>query len=202
MKLPQIRLHTAVLVAAGLASLLVGGGALAAQTNGSPERFTAFAVNPNAGSPVASAATVEMVVTRWSSDAERDRLMKVLFDKGPEKLLDVLQDTPKVGYIRTTTSLGWDLHYARRVALPDGGEQITLVTDRPVSFYEAANQPRTIDYPFTLIELRLTPNGKGEGKMSAATKITVDKENNTVVLENWDEQPVLLQNVKRQAPEA
>src|SRR5262249_18016439 len=147
--------------------------------------FTALAANLNARSPVASATTVEIAVTRWSSDAERDRLINVLFDRGPDKLLEVLQDIPRVGFIRSATSLGWDLHFARRVRRPDGGEQVTVMTDRPISFYEASTQARTIDYPFTLIELRLGADGKGEGKMSLAAKIVADKESKTIVLENW-----------------
>jgi hypothetical protein len=188
----------AALVAILLASWAFMPKTTAAQTNGTPERFTALAANPNASSPVRAARTVEIVVARWSSDAERDRLMTVLFEKGADKLLDVLQDTPKVGYIRTPGSLAWELHYARRTDLPDGGEQVTLVTDRPISFYEASTQARTMDYPFTLIDLRLKSDGTGEGKMSLATKITADRESRTIELENWDAQPVLLQGVKRE----
>ena len=58
------------------------------------------------------------------------------------------------------------------------------------------NQPRSIDYPFTVIELRLNRDGEGEGKMSIATKITVDKDSNMITLENYDIQPVMLTNVK------
>ena len=82
--------------------------------------------------------------------------------------------------------------------LPDGGERVVLVTDRRIGFWEAANQPRSIDYPFTVIELRLNRDGEGEGKMSIATKIIADKENNIVTLENFETQPVRLTNVKRE----
>src|SRR4029079_1163272 len=74
-----------------------------AQTNGEPERFTAVAINM--GSPGrAGANQVEIVVNRWSTEAERSRLLQALFDKGPEKLLDTLVDVPRVGYFRTPTS--------------------------------------------------------------------------------------------------
>ena len=43
----------------------------------------------------------------------------------------------------------------------------------------------------------MSRDGEGEGKMSVATKIIPDKENNIVTLENYDLQPVLLTNVKR-----
>jgi hypothetical protein len=125
-------------------------------------------------------------------------LMSVLMDKGADKLLDVLQDMPRMGYFRAPGNLGWDIHFARKLPLPDGGERVVLVTDRRIGFWEAANQPRSIDYPFTVIELRLNRDGEGEGKMSLATKIIPDKENKIVTLENYETQPVLLTNVKRE----
>jgi hypothetical protein len=50
-----------------------------------------------------------------------------------------------------------------------------LITDRRIGFWEAANQPRSIDYPFTFIDIRLNRDGEGEGKMSLATKVIYDK---------------------------
>jgi hypothetical protein len=183
------------------AALALSLGALSAraieQTNGTPERFTAMAVNmSNVGRT--GAGMIEIVVDRWSTNAERDRLIKTLLEQGPEKLLETLQDMKKVGYMRTPNSLGYDLHYARKTPLPDGGERVVLATDRRIGFWEAANQPRSIDYPFTIVELHINANGEGEGKLSLATKIMVDKDSNTIVLEDYANQPVLLQSVKRE----
>ncbi len=75
----------------GLVALFVAVPAM--QT---PERYTALAVNM--GSPVRwTSLTVEMVVNRWSSDAERNRLVSILLAKGPDKLLGALHDMPRVG---------------------------------------------------------------------------------------------------------
>jgi hypothetical protein len=142
---------------------------------------------------------VEMVVERWSTDAERDQLIKALLEKGPEKLLETLQKMPRAGYIRTPNSLGYDLRYARKMPLDEGGEHIVMATDRYISFWEAVNRPRTIDYPFTLIEMRLGPDGVGEGRMSLFTKIVYEKKKNQIVLENYASQPVLLTQVRREA---
>jgi len=171
-----------------------------AQTHGVRERYTAFAVNMDS-SPVArqGAGTVELVVERWSTDAERDRLMKALVEKGPEKLLDTLQSLPRAGYIRTPHSIGYDLHYARKEPMDEGGERVVIATDRYISFWEATNRPRTIDYPFTVIEMRINRDGVGEGKMSLATKITPSNDKKQIELENYGTQPVLLQNIKREA---
>jgi hypothetical protein len=160
------------------------------------EKYSAFAVNM--GTPGRTgAAIVEIGVERWSSTAERDRLVQVLVDRGPEKLLDSLRELPRVGYIRTPDSIGYDLHFARKMPGEDGGEDIVLATDRPIRFWEAVNRPRTIDYPFTYIQMHINPDGEGEGKMSVATKITFDKKKNEVVLENFSSEPVRLTTVKK-----
>ena len=163
---------------------------------GAGERFTATAINM--GTRRTTVDRVEIVVTQWSPSAQRDRLIGVLFEKGPDTLLDVLKDLPKVGYFRTPESLAYDLRYAQRTPLPDRGERVVLATDRYVQFWEVAGGSRTTDYPFTLIELRLGGDGRGEGKMSIATKISVDKKNNTIELENWGLQPVQLEDVRRE----
>jgi hypothetical protein len=201
---PRLVLSLSFVMAAFIASGHVQGSAAQSKgpltgpgTQGPPERFTAFAINM--GAPGRAGATnVEIAVNRWSPDADRDRLMTVLLEKGPEKMLGTLQKMPRMGYIRTPNSIGYDLHFTRRAPLPDGGERITLLTDRYISFWEASRQPRSIDYPFTLIEMHLNADGEGEGKMSIATKITADKENGMIVLENYATQPVLLNNVRRE----
>jgi len=162
------------------------------------DRFSAFAVD--LGSPGrAASGQVEFVIERYSSDAERDRLLAVLRDEGPEKLLSALQKLPRVGYFRTPNSIGYDIKFARKNPGEDGGEVITLATDRYINFWEAANRPRTIDYPFTVVEVHIGKDGMGEGKMSLATKVTFDKKNNTIVLENFKSQPAVLTKVRRES---
>ena len=183
-------------VTALVGAVCLAGPAVSGQTIGAPERFTALAVNMGSPGP-AGASTVEMAVERWTSDADRERLMNILMEQGPEKLLDALQKMPRVGYIRTPNSIGYDLHFAHKTPLPDGGERVVLATDRYITFWEAANRPRSVDYPFTVIELHINSNGEGEGKMSLATKVMADPKTKTIVLENYATQPVLLQSVRR-----
>jgi len=159
------------------------------------EKFTGFAINTNSGP---STATVDFTVTRWSTDAERSQLLAIIKEnKDPtDKLLRALQKLPKVGYIRTPDRLAWDLHYARQSPLDEGGRQIVLATDRPIGFWEARNQPRSYDYPFTIVQVHLDRNDTGSGKILAGTKIYIDKKNN-LVLENFAQQPVRFNEIKR-----
>lgn len=191
---PSIHVRMGLLVCSiGAASLLALAPARAQQ----PERFVANAVSIAYPGPT-GAAIIQIDVTRWSTEAERDRLVNVLAQKGPEQLLDALRDLPRAGTIRTPGNLGYDLRYARKTPLEEGGEQIVIATDRPIGFWEAVNRPRTIDYPFTLIEIRLDNEGVGEGKLSLATKIVYDQRRGQIVLENYSSQPVMLTKVRRE----
>jgi len=179
-------------VFAAIFALMLPGQA----ANVGPEHFTAFAVDTSNTAPSgANTTTVDLVINRWSSDADRDRLIKVLQDKGQDALLSALQSMPVVGYIRTPWSVRYDLHFARQQPKPDGGRTIVLATDRYISGWEATNRPRTIEYPFTLIQLDLDKSDHGVGKMSVATKITANDE--TIELENFSNQPVQLNEVKK-----
>src|SRR5215212_3834832 len=73
-----------------------------AQSNAPAEDFNAIAmVNDNFTS---GAGRVEMRINRWSTNAERDQLVKALVDKGPDELLTRLQKTRAVGTIKTPDS--------------------------------------------------------------------------------------------------
>jgi hypothetical protein len=181
-----------VSAAIGLAAALLPSTGIAQNVK---EQFTGFAINMNSGPRT---ATVDFTIERWSTDAEREQLLAILKEsKDPnDKLLTALQKMPRVGFIRTSQSLGWDLHYAHESPLPEGGRRIVLATDRPIGFREARNQPRSFDYHFTIVEVHLDKDNRGSGKILAGTKIYVDK-NNNVVLENYGQQPIRFNEIKK-----
>ena len=157
-------MHVKRLVHTIIAMSALSAATLAAQTNFPPEEFQAVAmVNDNFSS---GAGQVTIRIDRWSSTADRDRLVNTLVQKGADKLLDALQDMKAVGIIKTPDSLGYDLHYAHQAPGEDGGRDIVIATDRPIGFWEASHQPRTIDYPFTVIQMHIDKDGKGTGTMS------------------------------------
>lgn len=184
-------MHTRLGVAAVMALALVSS-AVAAQTHGEKETFTAVAiVNNNVAS---GAGTVLISIDRWSTDAERTTLVATLREKGPKALLEVLQDMRPVGRIRTPDSLGYDLRYAQQTPGEDGGRRIVIATDRPIGFWEAVERPRTIDYPFTVIQMEMGRDGKGKGTLSVATKILANGD--VIQLENFATAPVMLTEIR------
>jgi hypothetical protein len=194
-------------------TLLLGGVVLAlgllpatagAQTNDEKIEISAFAINMSTIGTGAN-AMVDITVDRWSTAEEREHLITTMLENGPDALLRALQSAPVKGRFRVPgkqgpdpyqLGLGHDLRYAWQTPLPEGGRRIVIITDRYIGMREARTQPRTIDYPFTLFEIRVNKDGEGEGKMAVATKITFDKKANQVELENYSSEPVRLNSVK------
>jgi hypothetical protein len=184
--------------------LLQPAGATPAQANNEKLEITAFAVNMSNIATGAN-AVVDITVNSWSTPEERERLITTMVEKGPDALLRELQKAPVKGRFRIPSAkppdphhlgLGLDLRYAWQTSLPDGGRRIVLATDRYIGFQEARNQARTMDYPFTLMEIRVDKNGRGEGKMAVATKIDFDKKKQQIELENYGTEPVRLNNLQ------
>jgi hypothetical protein len=174
------------------------------QGSGEKLEITAFAVNMSNIATGAN-AVVQIDVNSWSTPEERQKLITVMLEKGPDALLRELQRMPSRGRFRIPglqgpdphqLRLGHDLRYTWETPEPDGGRKIVIATDRYIGFAEARNQPRSIDYPFTLFEMRFDKAGKGEGKMAVATQIAFDKKKQVIELENYSSEPVRLQNLK------
>jgi hypothetical protein len=163
----------------------------------------AFAINMSNIATGAN-ARVDIRIDSWSTPEEREQLIVTMLEKGSDALLKALQKSSVKGRFRIPTarppdphhlSLGLDIRYAWQVPLPDGGKRIVLAMDRYIGFGEARNQPRSIDYPFTLLQIHVDAAGKGEGKMAVATKISFDKEKKQIELENYASEPVRLNNL-------
>lgn len=105
-----------------------------------------------------------------------------------------LQKTKPVGRIFTPGSVGNDLRFAYQVPLATGGRRIIIGTDRRMSFYEASRRPRSADFPFTVLEMRVDENGRGQGKLIVASKVMAMGE--TIELENYTTTPVRLMQVR------
>jgi hypothetical protein len=159
------------------------------------EAFTAVALSAGGPRTRPVATNLESVIDRSSTESERRRMFQAI-EKGQDAALETLRDLRPVGWIRTPGQLRWDLHYAHRIRDEDGDRRIFIATDRPIGIWEAINRPRTIDYPFTFIELRLNAHGVGEGKLSRATRIISSGDGSYVQLENYAAQPVELTEVR------
>jgi hypothetical protein len=188
--------HSRVLRVA-LLLLAIGGGQIAPRASAADRavlRLRAFAVNMSGVGP-ATAGVLDVAIERWSTDEERDRLHTALVQGGQQSLLSALQKLKRAGYIRSPNDIGWPIHYARQSPTPDGGRRIVLATDRPMGFWEIMNRPRSAEYEFTLAEIRVGKDGKGEGKVVTPAKVTWNRERGAIEITNYGTEPVRLTQV-------
>jgi hypothetical protein len=142
----------------------------------------------------ARAGSVDFVIERWSTESERQGLRDALIERGSDRLLSALHEMkPRAGYIRGDGGRGWDIQYGREeTRASTGSRRIVFATDRPMSMWELINRPRSSAYEFTFGEIRIGVDGKGEGKLATAAKVSFNKDNQVVEIENYSNEPVRL----------
>lgn len=191
-------LRRRIAVSASIALILVALASadvpLFGQSNGSPERFRAFAVDLT-DPGYSRSGFIDIVVNRWPAKTEQEQLLGTL-DRGQDAFVKALMKNRRVGYIQTPDSIGWDLQYVQVVPGEDGGRKITLMTERPIGFWETVNRPPSIDFPLLWIELRIDKEGQGEGTMFLAARVSGSLKHRFMVMENFTMQPVRLMNVR------
>jgi len=200
-------------VAAYVAALALAAAAIAVPTGQSSTApnatdkvvITGWALNM---SNIATGAnqTIRININAWSSPSQRQHLIDTFLEKKQDGLLRELEKQPEVGrfnfpgYLGPDPNgvmrLGTDIRYAMSFAAPDGGRRIVIITPRIIGFSETANQPRRVDYPFTMFEMRFNKEGKGEGRMAYETQISFDKKKNQIELEYYSTEPVRLNNLE------
>lgn len=174
-------------------ALLAASVSVSAAEDEAVLRLHAYTLDLNSG---ARTDSIDIVIERWSTPEEVKNLRAVFIETGADKLLPALQKiSPRCGYVRRSTGLAWDIYYAREIPQADGGRQIILATDRPVSVWEARESGRSMDYRFSLAEIHLDADGKGTGKAIPGAKLTYDADSKTLEIENWDREPVRLTQV-------
>ena len=117
-----------------------------------------------------------------------------------------MREAPTIGYLWSSEAAGYALRYAGRVALPDGSDRIILITDRRLGqangLWRALNQgaptqQEQAPYDFSVVELRVSAKGTGEGKLSLGEKVAPDGAAGIVTLTNYDSVPVVFTGLKR-----
>ncbi len=191
--------HTALCMVSSRAAVALALAALtpSLEAQEAPVTFRAAAVNT---SDVGRRGMdmIEITIERWSSEDEIAKLRDALVEKGggDPLLQELTKVRPRVGYIRRQGGgLGWDLQFARRTDLPGGGHRVVFATDRPMSFTERSTNPRSADYEFLFGEIRIGPDGKGEGKVVPMARIEYDEQSRSIQIENYATEPVRLTQV-------
>lgn len=179
-----------------LAIVVAAAIAAPAASAAAAERFT-FA-RPAAPESTVDPKTgrLDLVIDQWATDADRDQVLAALAEDGPERLLDAFRSVARVGTLYWPGGLEYTVRYARQAPRPDGGSDVVLVVDRPVwTWWDTGSGSPAGQY--TVVHLRLSQAGTGEGRISRAFQVRRD-DTLGVTLADDAQAPVMLTDVRRE----
>jgi hypothetical protein len=195
---PNRVLWTLIVTCAVVALMLaLMSDALAAGPRKVVDTFTAATANMTP-----AGANLRVQILEWQDvTARAEAVASIAAGAGASTPLGKL---PTVGYVwQSGSPVGYSVKYAHREPAPEGGERITLVTDRRLGSYDfkgwSVAPPAVLnDLPYSVIELNVNGSGIGAGRLSLAGNVQLDEKGGTVALDS--SAPTLLTNVKREPP--
>lgn len=203
----DVRLRTIfTTVCAAAVCLAFGPKPNAAPTSPIIAHFAAKA--PYVGDP-GSPAQIDIMIERWSTDKDLDNLRGALVKDGGASLLPVLQGMIlRAGVVlipgvqasgaRARLRHPYNVYFARQIETPKG-RQVILGTDHYLAFGQPTSEwPE--DFEFSLLDIRLGPDGKGVGKVARAGNITYNKEAKIIEVADYSKLPAQLTEVRLDMP--
>jgi hypothetical protein len=135
------------------------------------EHFSALAILP-ANASGSSTVPLSINIQGYTDDSTMSALSDILSDGNNQgALLKKFQDMPGIGDVSREGRVGVQIKVIRVQQTSDGGRQITMLTDRPIHFWEAAQSSPTVDYPYGMLQFTVNDSGDGKGKAYPIVKL-------------------------------
>ncbi len=135
------------------------------------------------GSAGGSSVSINIHINRYNTEQDIKTYADILSTNGPAGLRRALEKED-VGQFSPVGRVGTPLAIARKLNKGDK-TIIRVVTLRNISFQELRNAGRSVDYPYTMLELVLDKNGKGTGTAVGAAKVQFNKKKNIYEIESF-----------------
>ncbi len=177
------------------------GLALSTKAYSAGPRTVADAFTATTANMTPAGLNLRIQILEWQEADARGEVVAAL--AADSEIAKALAKLPTVGYIWPASSpVGYSLKYAQRTSLPEGGERITLVTDKRMGSYDfkgwSVPTPVAPDLPYSVVELDVPSSGTGTGRLSLAAEVMLDEPNSTVSLAAGSPAANVLTNVKRE----
>lgn len=132
-------------------------------------------------------------INSLTPEAQVQNITNSLRRGGQDELMRAI-GKDKRGTLQIGTQIARDIN-AVWVTEEEEGRKITVLFERWLGFWELRRGARSVDYPFTYLELYIDDTGKGEGMLIPAARVRY-KSGNTIEVENFGIYPAHLTNVK------
>jgi hypothetical protein len=156
-----------------------------------------------------SPAQIDIMIERWSTDKDLDNLRGALLKDGGSALLPALQGMiRRAGVVlipgiqasgaRARLRRPFNVYFARQIETPKG-RQVILGADHYLAFGQPTSD-WSEDFEFSLVDIRLGPDGTGVGKVARAGNIAYNKEAKIIEVADYSKVPAQLTEVKLDMP--
>jgi hypothetical protein len=173
--------------------LLSGIHGVAQDEHALHEVYQAQAMGQN--TQVVQTFSVTVHVDEYLTPEEQQILIDAFNAGGSKGLYNALDKMSARGHIAITSTLGYDIKFARKLPF-DEGFKLIVVTNRPINFREAWNSGRSMDYNLSYLEMTLNKEtGKGTGTLIPAALFKIDKKSGEVTIEAF-KSPFNLTNIE------
>ena len=178
------------LCCAAVASLILPAGQVLGQRNASPRTVTGTVIGVG-GRFGGRQWPFRLLIDRYTSDAEVERLNAALQRGGQDELLDAL-DEMKAGRIQVGNNVGVNANAIIASQYGEtGGTRLTVIYERNINFFELRYGTRSRDYRFGYAELFLGGRQGGQGTFIPAAKVRL-RDGNTWEVEDFGVYPARL----------
>jgi len=140
-----------------------------------------------------------MTLTARTNDEEAGKYLNVLAREGQDDFLKAVHKN-NLGFIAATGQTRRDLLVVRE-AMVDGKRRIIAAFERWQNFWEVRSGNRSLDYPFSIIEIYLDERGRGSGTFIGLAQVKIETDKKTeqlrLELENFGSFPSKVMGVTR-----
>lgn len=135
-----------------------------------------------------------LTIDSFTPEQEVGNYLNILKDGGQDELWRKL-DKQKRGTLQIGNNLSRDLN-AVWITQTGEGRKLSALAERWLGFAELRRGARSVDYPFTYIELWVEEDGNVEGSLFPAARVR-SKSDRTLEIENFGIYPARLTNLKQ-----
>ncbi|HSE38461.1 MAG TPA: hypothetical protein VLG74_14245 [Blastocatellia bacterium] len=140
-----------------------------------------------------------LTLERWTTDAEAQQYLSVLASEGQEGLMKAIRKN-NLGFIAATGQTRRDLLLVREAQI-EGKRRVIVAFERWIGFYEARGGYRSLDHPFSIMEIFFDAKGKGSGTFIGLAQLRLERDKKTeqmkLELENFGSFPAKVMGVMR-----
>lgn len=141
-----------------------------------------------------STAQVQVGISRWTPDEERQALLETTKEGGPAALRAAIAEQKDHGWFRVRGGKKIPLRYARQI-VERYGRRVIVVTEEPIPLGDMSKLGETADRAVSILELHIRDTEANDGRVAAAAELSFNEEGQLVIT-NFVTEPVRLIEVQ------